>query len=117
VLWDQSGRAAILQNPTGKNTQAIDINDIGQIVGRSGNDAMLWSPTGSPTDLAAILGQNWSYTEATEINANGDIVGPSYYERKFASFLLMNSGAAPDHYTTVDPYTHTIHPMLAPALT
>ena len=91
--------------------------DTTQIVGRSGNDAMLWSPTGSPTDLAAILGQNWSHTEATEIDASGDIVGHGYYERKFASFLLMNSGSAPDHYTTVEPYTPSIHPTLAPALT
>ncbi len=82
---------------------AIAINDAGWSVGYSdtatGDDAVLWSPSGKATDLATLLGPAWSDTQASRINNAGDIIGHGEYHGDPTSFLLMHvSGASTDDY-------------------
>ena len=53
---------------------------------------MLWQPSGKATNLGAILGSDWTNTEAVGINDVGDIVGYGRYNNGTVSgsfgFLL-----------------------------
>lgn len=54
------------------NNKAYSINDSGQIVGTSGDHAVVWNPDGSMIDLGKPdAGYAWAY----DINNNGQIVG------------------------------------------
>jgi hypothetical protein len=53
----------VLQEVGGQGlSYALAINDT------LGSDALLWSPSGKATDLGAVLGSAWSYSEALGIN-------------------------------------------------
>jgi hypothetical protein len=79
VLWSAStGTGTALQHVGQGENQALGLNDSGQIGGFAGiasTEAVLWSSTGVGTSLAAVLGSDWTDTEGTAINDQGDIVG------------------------------------------
>lgn len=77
--WGRNGAAG---RRGGGESAANFINDSGQIAGWSmtafgGEDAVLWSSTGVGTNLAGILGSDWTFTAANAINDQGDIVAPA----------------------------------------
>ena len=102
VLWSPSGKATVLQDVGGRGFSYADaINDAGWSVGGSctasncfgedaGEDAVLWSPSGKATDLGAVLGPAWSWTEAVGINNSGDIIGYGIYHGGQYGFLLTS---------------------------
>src|SRR5208337_78214 len=86
VLWSPSGKATVLQDAGGHGVSDADaINDARWSVGWSETpgvcppkfcngpleEAVLWSPSGKATDLGAVLGPAWSWTEAVGINNSG----------------------------------------------
>jgi probable HAF family extracellular repeat protein len=82
-------------------SQALGINDSGEIVGYSkttGGDteAVLWSSTGVATNLGDVLGIDWTNTQATGINEAGDIVGfGSFMGSGDTAFLLIPTRGLP----------------------
>ncbi|MHB1215643.1 MAG: DUF3466 family protein [Thiobacillus sp.] len=75
MLW-QNGQMLDLGNLSGADwTQANDINNLGQVVGISGNSAFLWSGGAmlNLNDLVPNL-EGWTLTEAVGINDGGQIV-------------------------------------------
>ena len=94
VLWSSTGDVTALDSPGW--SEAYGINDSGQIVGWSlaasgSREAVLWASTGVGTDLASILGGDWTSSTATAINDQGDIVGGGNYMGSSAGFLLTPS--------------------------
>jgi probable HAF family extracellular repeat protein len=85
----------------GKSSFASDINNLGQVVGRSftvdsqiGQHAALWNGT-DPTDLNTFLDENavndgWLLEDATAINDNGWITGSARnrFTGEFHAYLL-----------------------------
>jgi hypothetical protein len=73
----------VLQGEGGSVSQPYAINASGESVGysltASGEEAVLWSSLGIATNLGAVLGSDWSDTQAVGINAVGDIVGYGEY--------------------------------------
>src|SRR6202044_3492680 len=89
----------VLRNIGGQNFSiAVAINASGDSVGYSltatGDEAVLWSPSGPATNLGAMLGQPWSDTEAVGINNLGDIFGFGDYQGKIQGFLLTPATVA-----------------------
>ncbi len=107
VIWDAKGNIRQLDSLPGHTVNwALDINDIGQVVGwsqdpdRRVRHAVLWDVHGKPHDLGT-LGGDWS--EATAINNKGCVVGHSHAkESKARAFLwtpgrgMVDLGALPD---------------------
>ena len=104
ILWGpKGGIAAVLKDPGGQGVEfALAINDSGQSVGYAdiaggGTEAVLWQPSGKATNLGALLGSDWSNTEAVGINNLGDIVGYGHYNNGTVSgtygFLLTPAAA------------------------
>jgi probable HAF family extracellular repeat protein len=96
ALWGFGGGGIALQDVGGAGDSiARDINDAGQIVGESQTDdgsgeAVLWSTTGVGTSLADVLGSDWTNTQATGINNQGEIVGSgSFMGSASTAFLLI----------------------------
>lgn len=84
VEWTSDGRISQLQGLPGReNTQALDVNDLGQIVGFASNGpyasgmrgyvAVFWDSSGRITALGALPGATG--TRASAINNSGQIVG------------------------------------------
>ena len=76
VFWSPTGQPTVLPGvAVAKVSDALAINDDGDSAGYSGpspkeTDAMLWSTTGKATDLANLLGPNWTDTEARRTPLN-----------------------------------------------
>ena len=79
VIWDASQQPSVIPVPNfGENSIATDINNLGQIVGRSDNEAFIYEVNGSPVLLAAMTSNVPAGTrlrEANEINERGQIIG------------------------------------------
>ena len=84
VVWTSDGRISQLQGLPGcENAQALDVNDLGQIVGCASNGAygsgmreyvaVFWDSSGRITALGALPGA--TDTHANAINNSGQIVG------------------------------------------
>ena len=104
-LWGpKGGIAAVLKDPGGQSVEfALALNDKGQSVGYAdiaggGTEAVLWQASGKATNLGALLGPDWSNTEAVGINNLGDIAGYGHYNNGTVSgtygFLLTPSATA-----------------------
>lgn len=83
-LWTSGGGMQDLGDlPGGYNSSySFGINNAGQVVGRSsvitGSHAFLWESGGGMQDLNSLLdgsGAGWTLTDASDINAQGQIVG------------------------------------------
>ena len=93
-LWDD-GEVTDLSTLGGSSSEALAMNDIGQIVGMSDdatnwNTAFLWSD-GVMTNLNDLLLANsgWSHLQfAHDINNNGQIVGWGYTNGEGHAFLM-----------------------------
>ena len=83
VLWDKGAMTLL---GTGNSSMAHDINNKGQVVGTSGQQAVLWS-SGQEVLLAAPAG----YSSAQAINDAGQIVGAVYGQ--FGLALRWGGGA------------------------
>src|SRR5271165_4481407 len=105
VLWSPSRKAIVLQDAGARgNSYVTAINDSRWSVGWSETpgvcppkfcngpleEAVLWSPSGKATDLGAVLGPAWSWTEAVGINNSGDIIGYGIYHGGQYGFLLTS---------------------------
>jgi probable HAF family extracellular repeat protein len=77
VLW-RDGRIAALSTPAGTSSDAVDVNDRGEIVGdltdENGNRAFRWR-NGRITELPPLPGDTLSF--AVAINNRGDVLGSS----------------------------------------
>lgn len=75
VLWEPDGSVRELEVPGADDSEAVAINDRGQVVGRSARTAVLWQPDRSIKDLGSLPGAEW--TSAIAINDRGQAVGES----------------------------------------
>ena len=76
VWWTRTGEIRELPSPSGASTRALGINNRGDIVGVSGDEArrgVLWAARGTPLTLGTLAG--FMHSEAVSINESGDIVG------------------------------------------
>ncbi|HWS88219.1 MAG TPA: PKD domain-containing protein [Pyrinomonadaceae bacterium] len=89
---------------TGRNSFAYDINNGGQVVGKSetvsgsnATRAFVWSSANGMQDLNLLApGTNWTFQEAQGINDRGQIVGVGLNpEGKVHGFLLTPSNPGP----------------------
>jgi probable HAF family extracellular repeat protein len=109
VLWQASGRATVLIRgkdlgtlPGFPKSQAMAINDRGQIVGRvyegtgKSGRAILWE-NGSILDLNDLLPPNsgWTLHSAEDINTQGQITGTGSHEGQRRAYLLTPPRANP----------------------
>ena len=79
------GTATVLKDPGDVGfADAVAINASGHSVGyvetTSGDEAVLWQPSGKATNLDGLLGPDWSNTQAVAINNAGDILGYGEYQ-------------------------------------
>ena len=101
----------MLKDPGGQGIEfALAINNSGKSVGYActvavsagkcvDTEAVLWQSTGKATNLGALLGSDWSNTEAVAINDLGDIVGYGHYNNgtlngTYGFLLTPSAGAA-----------------------
>lgn len=75
VLWIHQHVIDLGTLPNSLNSQAMGINNSGQVVGFSVPHAFLWSQTGGMIDLGTLPGGG--YSQALAINALGEVVGYS----------------------------------------
>jgi hypothetical protein len=111
ILWGpEGGIAAALKDPGGQGIEfALAINNSGRSVGYActavsggecvDTEAVLWQSTGKATNLGALLGSDWSDTEAVGINDLGDIIGYGDYNNgtlngTYGFLLTPSAGAA-----------------------
>ena len=75
-------------------TTALDINDLGQIVGNTSEDdklrAFLWE-NGKIINLNKLIAPDsgWTLLVASRINDNGEIIGRGYFHRTIHAFMLQ----------------------------
>jgi probable HAF family extracellular repeat protein len=73
---------------------ALDINDLGQVVGNTSVDdhlrAFLWE-NGKMTNLNKLIAPNsgWTLLVASRINNNGEIIGRGYFHHTIHAFTLQ----------------------------
>jgi uncharacterized membrane protein len=76
TLWTNGAASGLADMPRATVSRARGINDAGQIVGESGDHAVLWeSGSAQPVALGELPGTSTSVANA--INASGQIVGTS----------------------------------------
>ncbi|NMM05849.1 hypothetical protein [Polaromonas sp.] len=76
VWWTRRGEVQLLQSLGNLTTQALDLNDRGDIVGVSGKEpkaAVLWQRKGGIVHLGTLPG--FTHSEAVTISENGTIAG------------------------------------------
>lgn len=74
--WTRRGEVQVLQSVGNLTTQALDLNDRGDIVGVSGGQpkaAVLWPRKGGMVGLGTLPG--YTHSEAVAISENGSIAG------------------------------------------
>jgi probable HAF family extracellular repeat protein len=75
-------------------TTALDINDLGQVVGNSSEDdklrAFLWE-NGKMINLNKLIAPDsgWTLLVASRINNSGEIIGRGYFHRTIHAFMLQ----------------------------
>jgi probable HAF family extracellular repeat protein len=76
LLWGQPPGVTIVDLETLGNefSEAYDINNSGEVVGRSGNRAILWTWREGMIDLGAPVGE---FSSARRINERGEVIGSS----------------------------------------
>jgi hypothetical protein len=82
-----------------KKVEAVAINasedSVGYFENAAGKSvAAYWSEKGALTNINSILGSQWSDTQATGINAAGDVSGYGIVNGRYESFLLLKELAA-----------------------
>lgn len=84
---------------------AVSINNSNQIVGRSGNRAVLWMDD-QVYDLSQLVPHGWRLMEALDINDAGQIVGGGYYgdDERYRAFVLTPSSLS-DQSSIPEPST------------
>ncbi len=96
---------------TGSNHAVVAVNDAGVSVGEddctgaeNGCTVVEWSPTGSEQSLASELpaDSGWTLSDATSINAQGDIVGEGTINGQNASYLLKAGTEVSGQVLSVD---------------
>jgi len=108
MRWAKNGASMYLHQTYGSLSGNIDdaINSQGQSVGQVNGDAVLWSATGAETDLASLLGSDWTATKALGINHASDIFGEGDYNGIQEAFELIwhpaTSADTAGHYTAVE---------------
>ena len=76
VWWNRRGEVQLLQGTSNRTSQALDLNDRGDIVGVSGaaiKAAVLWPGKGNMVSLGTLPG--FTHSEAVSISENGTIAG------------------------------------------
>jgi probable HAF family extracellular repeat protein len=84
--------------PGGGGTQAIGINNAGQVVGISissggGSSSFLWSEEAGMQDLNDLIpaDSGWELGDVQDINDNGQIVGEGRYNGQRRGYVLVPS--------------------------
>jgi probable HAF family extracellular repeat protein len=91
--------------PGGNSSRALDINDLGYVVGSSasasGDHAFIWTKQAGMTDLnsAASTALNVVFIEAHAINYTGEILVMG----KAAPAVNASGGTVPDHWDHCAP--------------
>jgi probable HAF family extracellular repeat protein len=98
-LWTPStGMKDLGMLPGDRESEAVHINDAGDVVGWSsgpdGSRAVLWSARGAIKDLGTLPGGK--YDRARAINAHGDVVGLSATAHAMRAFLWTRTGGMQD---------------------
>ncbi|WP_026731404.1 HAF repeat-containing PEP-CTERM protein [Fischerella sp. PCC 9605] len=73
------------------SSMAFGINNLGQVVGRSGNRAFVWSSSDGMTDLGILPGG--TYSEGYAINDAGQVVGNTYTDSNHSGYQDFRSRA------------------------
>lgn len=99
-MWDKSsGMINLGALPDGENyTRASAINDAGQVVGNSGDNAFAWSSNTGMIDLNASIDPKlgWYLQTATAINNKGQIIGYGTNQNgSTRAFVLTPKSAEP----------------------
>jgi probable HAF family extracellular repeat protein len=109
VVGFSGARAFLWQETTGmvdlaleQPSQALAINDAGQIVGRTGNSAFLWE-NGGVTDLGTLEHPGLVYTQPTDINRAGQVVGLSAATSGALPFFWQQGSGIVDLNSLLDP--------------
>jgi len=85
VVWNSEAGTTYL----GISSQAVDINDVGQVAGRIGSDVVIW--TGGTATVLGDLDGGFSVAEA--INNSGQAVGWSLAAGGYRAVLWKNTAA------------------------
>ena len=91
AFWNLPSELTQLALPAGKTFgEALDINNLGQIVGTSQGSALTWSG-GAVADLNALIpqGLGWTLLRANAVNDAGWIVGNGLLNGSDQAFLLV----------------------------
>jgi len=103
-FWEDGVMTDLGVHPQHTQSEAHDINNLGQVVGFSqGSTAFLWSG-GEMMHLGHLSGLPWGNTVATAINDAGQIVGSSYDGTETHAFL-WEDGVMTDLGTLGGPYS------------
>ncbi len=91
VLWNVTTHATFLDDLGGSYSGANGINNVGQVVGYSGNHATIWNGT-TPTALDGLSG---GFSIAAAINNDGQVVGESQTTPGGAVHAILWNGTTP----------------------
>lgn len=100
-MWNGSSYEELGGDQPTTPSMANAINNSDWAVGRSGVDsyqlsggtAYLWRPNAPPTPLQSLAPAGWSFSQATDVNDDGVIVGQAFHS-KDVGFTLTPAGLA-----------------------